>query len=81
MWLIYGLLENRENDHDLRFICETDKPQIVADEQAAEGFEAFMAFPKTTACQLEPGSRFEIAPVAALLGMPCRFANAAERAN
>lgn len=79
VWLLYGLLANREDDHDLRFVCRSEKPQQDADAHR-ETYEAFMAFPETTADQVEPGGRLVIAPVVADFVLPCRWPNAAELA-
>lgn len=80
-WLVYGLLANRETDHDLRFIERSDHPQRVATAHA-DTYEACMAFPEDTADQLQPGDRLEIAPVASLLGHGrARWPNAAQRAR
>lgn len=80
-WLVYGLLANRESDHDLRFIERSDHPQSVADEHR-ETYDAVMAFPEDTADKVEPGGRLEIAPVAALLGCGrASWPNAAQRAG
>lgn len=42
-WIVYGLLENRDDDHDLRFIGVSERPQEIAD--AHPEYEACMAFP------------------------------------
>jgi hypothetical protein len=78
VWVVYGLLENRTADHDLRFIEETTTPQRTADEHPE--YEACVAFPRESLCQLEPGSKVIANPVVAF--MPgVRWPNAAERAG
>lgn len=79
-WLVYGLLANRDTDHDLRFIAPSDHPLDIVD-QHQDTYEAFMAFPQDTADQLEPGTRTAIAPVAAAFGLRARWSNAAEKAG
>lgn len=77
LWLVYGLLANREHDHDLRFIEKSEKPQAVAD--AHPEFAAVMAFPEATACQLTAGAVLAHSPALLLFG--ARWQNAAERAG
>lgn len=80
-WIVYGLLANRADDHDLRLIGRTDTPQALAD--AHPEYEACMAFPEQAACQLTPGSKIVDGMSAlALIGLgQGRFPNAAERAG
>jgi hypothetical protein len=78
VWVVYGLLENRTVDHDLRFIEETTTPQRTADEHPE--YEACVAFPREALCQVEAGGKIIANPAAAL--MPgVRWPNAAEKAG
>lgn len=53
-YLLYGLLENRESDHDLRFIGCTDDV-IAAVGELGDQYEAYMGFDRGAAIHWEPG--------------------------
>jgi hypothetical protein len=79
-WIVYGLLANRQDDHDLRFIGTSEHPQQLAD--AHPEFEACMAFPQETADQVVPGTKLVdgVAAVVQVGLFGARWPNAAERA-
>lgn len=55
-YLLYGLLDNRADDHDLRFLgCTDDVPAAV--EELGDAHAAYLGFNRDTAIQWEPGIR------------------------
>lgn len=80
-WIVYGLLENRDTDHDLRFIGISERPQEIAD--AHPEYEACMAFPEGAADQLTPGMKMltGISAATEMWMVGGRWPNAAERAG
>lgn len=55
-YLLYGLLDNRESDHDLRFIgCTDDVPEAVA--ELGDQYPAYLGLPRATVIHWEPGMR------------------------
>lgn len=78
-WALYGLLENREIDHDLRFLSKVeldtfDDFQAEADKYEGE-YEIVVAFDTTRMHRASPGEEWitTIAPVAALMGGRARW--------
>lgn len=76
-WALYGLLENREHDHDLRFLCLTDERPFEAAQPYLGEYEAVVAFDADSRKQVDREDEIVSGAAAvAMLGMgwPCRWA-------
>lgn len=56
-WVVYGLLANRHDSHDLRFLAQTDDPEETM-ERHREEYEACCAY------KLEPMKQLDRDPAA-----------------